>query len=75
MHRIGRTYSPKSGNEVKKDTVSDVLNYFKTFADGEKLLLLSPIHLEEGQRNGRQIKSSKTARVFKNKSQGRCHQN
>ncbi len=47
--RIGRTYSPKSGKEVKKDTVSDVINHIKTFDEGEKLLLLSPIHLEEGR--------------------------
>ncbi len=47
--RIGRTYSPKSGNEVKKDTVSDVLNHVKTFSDDEKLLLLAPIHLEDGR--------------------------
>jgi len=47
--RIGKTYSPKSGNQVKKDTVSDVLNYIKAFADGEKLLLLAPIHLEDGR--------------------------
>ncbi|WP_188463745.1 excinuclease ABC subunit UvrA [Bizionia arctica] len=47
--RIGKTYSPKSGLEVKKDTVSDVLNYIKTFDEGEKLLLLAPIHLEEGR--------------------------
>ena len=47
--RIGKTYSPKSGDEVKKDTVSDVINYIKTFAEGEKMLLLSPIHLEEGR--------------------------
>ncbi len=47
--RIGRTYSPKSGNEVKKDTVTYVLNYVKTFSDRDKLLLLSPIHLEDGR--------------------------
>ena len=47
--RIGKTYSPKSGKEVKKDTVSDVLNYVKTFLDDEKLLLLAPIHLEDGR--------------------------
>lgn len=47
--RIGKTYSPVSGNEVKKDTVTDVLNYLKAFPDGEKLLLLAPIHLEEGR--------------------------
>lgn len=47
--RIGKTYSPKSGNEVKKDTVADVINYVKSFDDGQKLLLLAPIHLEEGR--------------------------
>jgi excinuclease ABC subunit A len=47
--RIGKTYSPVSGLEVKKDTVSDVLNYLKTFPEGEKLLLLAPISLEEGR--------------------------
>ncbi|MEN3324150.1 excinuclease ABC subunit UvrA [Mariniflexile soesokkakense] len=47
--RIGKTFSPVSGIEVKKDTVSDVLNYLKTFSQGEKLLLLAPIHLEEGR--------------------------
>lgn len=47
--RIGRTYSPVSGNEVKKDTVTDVINYIKSFEEGSKLLLLSPVHIEEGR--------------------------
>ncbi|MDX1277556.1 excinuclease ABC subunit UvrA [Oceanihabitans sediminis] len=47
--RIGKTYSPKSGEEVKKDTVSDVIKYVKSFDEREKLLLLAPIHLEEGR--------------------------
>lgn len=47
--RIGKTYSPISGKEVKKHTANDVLNYVKQFPDGEKLLLLSPIHLESGR--------------------------
>ena len=47
--RIGKTYSPVSGQEVKKDTVTDVLNYIKGFDEGEKMLLLAPIHLEEGR--------------------------
>lgn len=37
--RIGRTYSPISGDEVKKDTVSDVIDYVKRQDDGTKLLL------------------------------------
>ncbi|NQX84714.1 MAG: excinuclease ABC subunit UvrA [Flavobacteriaceae bacterium] len=47
--RIGKTYSPKSGNHVKKDTVTDVINLIKSFEEREKLLLLAPIYLEEGR--------------------------
>ena len=48
--RIGKTYSPKSGNQVKKDTVTDVIEYVKAFAKAEKLLLLAPIFLEDGRK-------------------------
>jgi len=47
--RIGKTYSPKSGKLVKKDTVTDVTTFIKSFSEGEKMLLLAPIHLEEGR--------------------------
>lgn len=43
--RIGKTYSPISGNEVKKHTVSDVINHIKTIALNTKLLLISPVHI------------------------------
>ena len=48
--RIGKTYSPVSGIEVKKDTVSDVVAHVSAFAKREKLLLLAPIHLEKGRK-------------------------
>jgi excinuclease ABC subunit A len=47
--RIGKTISPVSGQVVKKDTVTDVITYIKTLKEGERLLLLAPIHLEEGR--------------------------
>jgi len=47
--RIGRTYSPISGREVKKNTVTDVVNEVKNFEPDSKWLLLAPIHLEEGR--------------------------
>lgn len=47
--RIGKTYSPVSGNLVKKHTTKDVLDLVKQFDEGEKLLLLAPIILEEGR--------------------------
>ncbi len=41
--RIGRTFSPVSGEEVKRETTSDVLDYIKTLADGEKLMIAAPL--------------------------------
>ena len=55
--RIGRTYSPLSNLEVKKDTVSDVIKYIKTFPLGSKLLLLAPIVLEKGRTLDNKIKA------------------
>lgn len=41
--RIGRTYSPISGQEVKKHMVSDVVDAVLAYPEGTKLLLLSPV--------------------------------
>ena len=43
--RIGKTVSPISGNEVKKHTVTDVLNFIKKLDTKTKLLLLAPVHI------------------------------
>ncbi|MGB5172495.1 excinuclease ABC subunit UvrA [Eudoraea sp.] len=43
--RIGKTYSPISGRIVKKHTVTDVVNFIKSFDEGCKLLLLAPIEI------------------------------
>jgi excinuclease ABC subunit A len=48
--RIGKTYSPISGKQVKKDTVTDVLNYVKSFTEDTKLLLLAPIIINQGRK-------------------------
>ena len=45
--RIGRTISPVSGNEVKKNSVTDVVKYVKGFDEGTKLLLLAPIKISK----------------------------
>ena len=45
--RIGKTFSPISGKEVKKDTVSDVINFIKKYDNNTKLLLLSPVTIDE----------------------------
>ncbi|WP_127141983.1 excinuclease ABC subunit UvrA [Flagellimonas marinaquae] len=45
--RIGKTISPISGKEVKKHTVTDVINYIKGLNERDKLLLLAPITISE----------------------------
>ena len=45
--RIGKTYSPVSGKEVKKHNVTDVINHVKSFEEGTKLLLLAPITISK----------------------------
>ncbi len=45
--RIGKTISPISGNEVKKHTVTDVIDHVKEYDQGTKLLLLAPITIDE----------------------------
>ena len=54
--RIGKTYSPISGKEVKKHTVEDVINHVKKLESGRKLLLLSPIFTEKGRTLAEKIK-------------------
>ncbi len=48
--RIGKTYSPISGNIVKKDTVNDVVKYVQKHKEETKLLLLAPIIIEKDKK-------------------------
>lgn len=41
--RIGRTYSPVSGCEVKRHSVSDVVDYVLAQEEGEKVLIMAPL--------------------------------
>ncbi|MDG1697737.1 MAG: excinuclease ABC subunit UvrA [Polaribacter sp.] len=47
--RIGTTFSPISGKKVKKNTVTDVVNFIKEFKKNTKLLLLAPIIIDENR--------------------------
>ena len=38
--RIGKTYSPTTGKEIKKHSVSDVVNFISTFATAVKMVVL-----------------------------------
>ena len=54
--RIGKTYSPISGNEVKKHTVSDVINHIKTLEERSKLLLTAPIYADDSRTISQKVK-------------------
>lgn len=41
--RIGRTFSPISGVEVKRHSVSDVVDYVMGLPEGERVLIVSPL--------------------------------
>ena len=47
--RVGKTYSPVSGEEVRKNTIRDVVQYMEEQKEGTRLYLLSPIVLPEGR--------------------------
>jgi excinuclease ABC subunit A len=42
--RIGKTFSPISGNEVKKNDVSDVIDFIKSQNENQEFLLLSELN-------------------------------
>jgi excinuclease ABC subunit A len=41
--RVGKTYSPVSGKQVKRQTVSDVVNFINALKTGSKVLILSKV--------------------------------
>ena len=48
--RVGKTYSPVSGGEVKKDSPADVINYIKGLTLDEPIFILAPIGWKEKER-------------------------
>lgn len=42
--RVGKMYSPVSGRQVKKDSVTDVVDFALSREDGARMQLLSPLH-------------------------------
>ena len=47
--RVGKTYSPVSGELVTRDTVTDVVNFIFSQADGTKLMVSCPLRRTEGR--------------------------
>lgn len=47
--RAGKTYSPVSGKEVKRDTVENVLKFIDRLKDKTRLYILFPIHIHQSK--------------------------
>jgi excinuclease ABC subunit A len=54
--RIGKTYSPATGEEVKKETVTDAVNFITSFPEPTRLLILAPLNRIKNLEFSRQLK-------------------
>ncbi len=54
--RIGRTYSPVSGQEVKKHSTEDIIACTRQYAQGTKFVIMAPIHMSENRTLEQQLK-------------------
>lgn len=48
--RIGKTYSPVSGKEVKRDTVTDVVDAINELPAGTRIMVACPLHVKKGRK-------------------------
>ena len=48
--RIGKTYSPVSGKEVRRDTVTDVINAINGLPTGTRVMVACPLHIKRGRK-------------------------
>ena len=53
--RIGKTFSPISGEEVKVNNTEDLLNCTFNYSDGTKFAVLAPLHVIEGRTLAKQL--------------------
>lgn len=49
--RLGRTYSPVSGEEVKKHEVKDLVDYIKSLEPGQKIYIATPLQKQYPDRS------------------------
>ena len=53
--RIGRTYSPVSGQEVKKQSAEDIVGCTEQYGEGTRFVVLAPLHVAEGRTLRKQL--------------------
>lgn len=68
--RVGKTYSPVSGKEVKRDTTEDILKFISKLSDKTRLYILFPLKLHPSKTLKQEIENLKQKgfyRVFDGK--------
>ena len=55
--RIGKTYSPISGQEVKKHSTDDIVKCVEQFSPGTRFVVLAPLHVVEGRTLQQQLET------------------
>jgi excinuclease ABC subunit A len=55
--RVGKTYSPISGKEVKRHTVSDVVDFISSLANDERILIVTPLAKNDRYKGNDQLKT------------------
>ena len=55
--RIGRTYSPVSGQEVRKHSTEDVVQQMLQYQPGTKFVVLAPVRIADGRTLEEQLKA------------------
>ena len=67
--RIGHTYSPISGQEVKKHSTEDIISCTQQFSKGTKFVVMAPLRTVEGRTTEQQLQMyvlQGYARIFAN---------
>ena len=55
--RIGRTFSPVSGQEVKKHSTEDIVRQVLQYQKGTKFVVMAPVRIAEGRTLEQQLKA------------------
>jgi excinuclease ABC subunit A len=48
--RVGKTYSPISGKEVKRDSVTDVVDFINKQKEGTRIMVVCPLKITKGRK-------------------------
>ena len=62
--RTGITYSPVSGQEVRKDTVTDVVNFILSHEEGTRVMVLTPLKVKEGRKIEKELELLLQKRLY-----------